>query len=178
MPNDGYVVSTYADIHTEYAEQESKNGCNAVSKEGETIHKIVIREVKNYAESDEQSDELYNLFILIDELHQIIFCEIGFHGDVSVSSPHNNSCADATRQTCEYGNVRLEKERKKRKRSYLLLTITPAPMKASSPINAAIPIGVRFGTGSGGGGVTYRYCVTLSDSPGLNVIAFVSSSPQ
>ncbi len=33
------------------------------------IHKIVIQEVKNGAESDEQSDKLYNLFILIDELH-------------------------------------------------------------------------------------------------------------
>jgi hypothetical protein len=48
---------------------------------------MVIHEVKNGAESDEQSDELYNLFILIDELHQIIFGDIGLHGDMGVTHP-------------------------------------------------------------------------------------------
>jgi hypothetical protein len=87
MTNDIYGVSIYDDIHAEYAEQESKNRCGDVFEESETIHEMVIHEVKNGAESDEQSDELYNLFILIDELHQIIFCDIGLHGDMGVTHP-------------------------------------------------------------------------------------------
>jgi predicted transcriptional regulator len=79
MTNDGYGVSAYGDIHTEYAEQESKNRCGDVFEESETIHEMVIQEVKNGAESDEQSDELYNLFILIDIIDQIIFCDACLH---------------------------------------------------------------------------------------------------
>ena len=40
--------------------------------------------------------------------------------------------------------MRWEKEKKKRRReSYLLFAIAPAHTKASSPMSAAIPIGVR-----------------------------------
>jgi len=95
MSNNCYSISYYDDIHTEYAEQESENVCGDIFEESETIHEIVIQEVKNGAESDEQSYELYNLFILIDDLHQIIFCDTGRHEDIGVLIPHNNSCADA-----------------------------------------------------------------------------------
>ena len=119
MPNDGYGVSAYDDIHAEYAKQESKKICSDVFEESETIHEMVIQEVKNGAESDEQSDELYNLFILIDELHQIIFCDTGFHGDMGGSIPHNNSRADAAQQTREYGNVCVWKRKEKKKKEKL-----------------------------------------------------------
>jgi hypothetical protein len=74
---------------------------------------MVIQKVKNGAESGEQSDELYNLFILIDDLHQIIFCDTGFHGDMGVSIPHNNSRADAAQQTHECGNACVWKKKKR-----------------------------------------------------------------
>ena len=79
MTNDGYAVSAYGNIHAEYAEQESKNRCGGVFEESETIHELVIKEVKNGAESDEQSDELYNIFILIDVIDQIVFCDVCLH---------------------------------------------------------------------------------------------------
>ena len=87
MTPDVYDASAYDNIHAEYAEQESKNRCGDVFEESETIHEMVIQKVKNGAESDEQSDELYNLFILIDIIDQTIFCDASLHWNMGVSHP-------------------------------------------------------------------------------------------
>ena len=47
----------------------------------------------------------------------------------------------------------------------------------SKPTSAISPIGVIAGTGAGAG-IAYKYCVTLTVSPGDNSIAFVSLFPQ
>jgi hypothetical protein len=71
-----YTIDPNIAVHSE---QESKNRCGGVFEESETIHELVIKEVKNGAESDEQSDEPYNIFILIDVIDQIVFCDVGLH---------------------------------------------------------------------------------------------------
>ncbi|MCW7080556.1 MAG: hypothetical protein OCU16_05620, partial [Candidatus Methanospirare jalkutatii] len=59
-----------------------------------------------------------------------------------------------------------------------VVLILTAAITESKPTSAVSPIGVIVGTGAGGAGIAYKYCVTLTVSPGDNSIAVVSLFPQ